>query len=84
MARYAWKRLGEFTARGHDGREFTLVRRGKYRIGSSVVVDPKEEETILEERLFTLDRQEVKRIDKGLYKIVSSGLILKSHDPDAP
>ena len=72
MSNDTWKPLGEFPAYSEDGEEFFLVARGRY-------VD----DTLVERSLSTLGGQEVTQLDKGVYEIVDSGLIIKSDDPDA-
>ena len=76
------EKVGEFQAGSEDG-QVVVVCMYQVVLDVSTPADPgavKEGLTDLE----TAQGEAVKRCEKGKYVIVSSGLVLTSHDPKAP
>jgi hypothetical protein len=76
------KRTGEFAAHTEDGREYTIFVFTNF-IDAGTRDDPN---AVVEglKRLVTSDGDDVNRLEKGKYKVVSGGIELSSDDPDAP
>ena len=76
------RRTGTFTARGDDGREYTVYIR---RTPSKNVGSRDDLGAMLEgiNSYELSDGSPVNRRDKGVYEIVSTGVILRSDSPDA-
>jgi hypothetical protein len=66
-----------FTAAGDDGQEVTILA---YENRASVPVAAAPESMTLR----TIDGEEVKRLDKGRYKVLKTGLNLTSGSANAP
>ncbi len=72
----------QFTAVDHDGKKYPLrVYQERLPVGTRATpsaVAPGQK------RIVTEDGESVNRVKKGKYKIVATGVILHSCDPDAP
>lgn len=76
------REVGRFQAVGDDGRKYTVVIHADI-LDAATAEDPNAVEEGIRS-LRTVQGQAVNRLEKGKYRILLSGVTLKSDDANAP
>jgi len=76
MPKYVKKPIEQFRARSRDGSEFLIGGTALYPADGGD--DP------ISMEMATSDGRSVRRVEKGVYQIAESGVIIRSNDPHAP
>ena len=75
---------GSFTARGDDGRTYTVHIYTNFTPAGTSGSPYAELPELPELFIFTSNWERVNLKEKGVYEVVSTGLVLRSDSPDAP